>query len=119
MKRRTVSATPLAGARASAMRPAASRIRADIIRIAPPAPRCCLSQTLRDPFPGSQSHTLTQAACRAGVARPPRFTDSRARAGLEENMIGASEIAYATALDLVELYRGKALSPVEATQALF
>ena len=34
-------------------------------------------------------------------------------------MIGASEIAFATALDLVELYRDKALSPVEATQALF
>jgi aspartyl-tRNA(Asn)/glutamyl-tRNA(Gln) amidotransferase subunit A len=34
-------------------------------------------------------------------------------------MIGASEIAFATALDLVELYRGKALSPVEATQAMF
>jgi len=34
-------------------------------------------------------------------------------------MIGASEIAFATALDLVELYRGKKLSPVEATQAMF
>jgi len=34
-------------------------------------------------------------------------------------MISASEIAFATALDLVELYRGKALSPVEATQAMF
>jgi aspartyl-tRNA(Asn)/glutamyl-tRNA(Gln) amidotransferase subunit A len=34
-------------------------------------------------------------------------------------MIAASEIAFATALDLVELYRGKALSPVEATQAMF
>ena len=34
-------------------------------------------------------------------------------------MISASEIAFATALDLVELYRSKALSPVEATQAMF
>jgi aspartyl-tRNA(Asn)/glutamyl-tRNA(Gln) amidotransferase subunit A len=33
-------------------------------------------------------------------------------------MQSASEIAFATALDLVELYRTKALSPVEATQAL-
>jgi len=34
-------------------------------------------------------------------------------------MTSASEIGFATALDLVELYRTKALSPVEATQALF
>ena len=33
-------------------------------------------------------------------------------------MQSASEIAFATALDLVELYRTKALSPVESTQAL-
>ena len=33
-------------------------------------------------------------------------------------MQSASEIAFATALDLVELYRTKALSPVETTQAL-
>ncbi len=34
-------------------------------------------------------------------------------------MLSASEIGFATALDLVELYRTKALSPVEATQAMF
>jgi len=34
-------------------------------------------------------------------------------------MTSASEIAFASALDLVELYRSKALSPVEAVQALF
>jgi aspartyl-tRNA(Asn)/glutamyl-tRNA(Gln) amidotransferase subunit A len=34
-------------------------------------------------------------------------------------MMNAAEIAFATALDLVELYRTKALSPVEATQAMF
>ncbi len=34
-------------------------------------------------------------------------------------MTSASEIAFASALDLVELYRNKALSPVEAAQALF
>jgi aspartyl-tRNA(Asn)/glutamyl-tRNA(Gln) amidotransferase subunit A len=34
-------------------------------------------------------------------------------------MMSASEIGFATALDLVELYRTKALSPVEATQAMF
>jgi aspartyl-tRNA(Asn)/glutamyl-tRNA(Gln) amidotransferase subunit A len=34
-------------------------------------------------------------------------------------MMSASEIGFATALDLVELYREKALSPVEATQAMF
>src|SRR5260370_19117096 len=34
-------------------------------------------------------------------------------------MTRASEIAFASALDLVGMYRAKALSPVEATQALF
>jgi len=34
-------------------------------------------------------------------------------------MMSAAEIAFATALDLVELYRSKALSPVEVTQAMF
>jgi len=34
-------------------------------------------------------------------------------------MMSASEIGFATALDLVDLYRTKALSPVEATQAMF
>jgi len=34
-------------------------------------------------------------------------------------MTNASDIAFASALDLAELYRSKALSPVEATQALF
>ncbi len=34
-------------------------------------------------------------------------------------MISAAEIGFATALDLAELYRGKALSPVEAAQAMF
>src|SRR5207244_2718293 len=49
-----------------------------------------------------------------------RFADSRGQAGAEgDTMISASEIAFATALDLVELYRSKALSPVEATRAMF
>ena len=34
-------------------------------------------------------------------------------------MTSASEIAFASALDLAELYRNKALSPVEAAEALF
>ena len=34
-------------------------------------------------------------------------------------MMSAAEIAFATALELVELYRSKALSPVEATRAIF
>src|SRR6266567_2341487 len=34
-------------------------------------------------------------------------------------MMSAAEIAFASALDLVELYRGKTLSPVEVAQALF
>ena len=34
-------------------------------------------------------------------------------------MMSAAEIAFATALELVELYRTKALSPVEAAQAMF
>ncbi len=33
-------------------------------------------------------------------------------------MTSASEIAFASALDLVELYRTQALSPVEAAEAL-
>ena len=33
--------------------------------------------------------------------------------------MSAAEIAFASALDLVELYRGKTLSPVEVAQALF
>src|SRR5713226_9277042 len=34
-------------------------------------------------------------------------------------MTGASEIAFTSALDLAGLYRAKALSPVEAAEALF
>src|SRR4051794_36344213 len=33
-------------------------------------------------------------------------------------MTSASDIAFLSALDLAELYRGKALSPVEATEAM-
>src|ERR1700687_6239515 len=114
MKRRTVSATPSAGARGSknAQNTAESRIRAIMIRTAPPVP-----QTLRDPFP--QSHTLTQAACRRalqGCRDSPIVASKQAR---RKNMMSAAEIAFATALELVELYRGKALSPVEVAQALF
>jgi aspartyl-tRNA(Asn)/glutamyl-tRNA(Gln) amidotransferase subunit A len=34
-------------------------------------------------------------------------------------MTGASEIAFTSALDLAAMYRAKALSPVEAAEALF
>ncbi len=97
MKRSVVSAKPLAGANPSARanNPAVSEILRAILDIAISCPCRSLGETLRDPFPRSQSRSLTQAACRADVAGLRRFADSRiwafGRAGGERKMTSASD----------------------------
>src|SRR5438874_973899 len=67
-------------------------------------------------FPGAG---LAPAGTAFAVAGPRRLADSRGAASGGGEMTSGSEIAFASAEELVALYRTKALSPVEAAQALF
>src|SRR6266852_4345498 len=86
MKRSVVSAIAPTGARAksSANNPAIRRLLDELPVIAPPADSL-ITATLRDPFQGPQWRSLTQRACRAGVAGLRRFADSRSARSRREH----------------------------------
>src|SRR6516162_5882487 len=107
MKRRVVdraSARPALGirARASAAATAAARSkRAKELIVSPCSSRGCSTELTRSKFTPQKPRRKLSPAERAGGA-----------------MSADQNIAYASAISLLELYRKRALSPVEATQIL-